>query len=88
MSRLPNGLSHNRYGFVTSGRVGGAVVRNRMRRLLREAMRGLNPRLRSGFDVVFVVRQPLTQQPLDRVIRILTEMFHQANLMLVESSEG
>jgi ribonuclease P protein component len=88
MSRLPNGLSHNRYGFVTSGRVGGAVVRNRTRRLLREAIRVLNPQMRSGFDVVLVVRQPLTQQPLDSVNRILTAMFRQANLMLVESSEG
>lgn len=88
MSRLPNGLSHNRYGLVTSGRVGGAVVRNRTRRLLREALRVLNPQMRTGFDVVLVVRQPLTQQPLNNVNRILTEMFHQANLMLVESSEG
>lgn len=88
MSRLPNGLSHNRYGLVTSGRVGGAVVRNRTRRLLREVIRMLNPQLRTGFDVVLVVRQPLTQQPFDSVNRILTEMFHQANLMLVESSEG
>lgn len=88
MSRLPNGRSHNRYGLVTSGRVGGAVVRNRTRRLLREALRVLNPQMRTGFDVVLVVRQPLTQQPLNNVNRILTEMFHQANLMLVESSEG
>jgi ribonuclease P protein component len=88
MSQMPNGLSHNRYGLVTSSRIGGAVVRNRMRRLLREALRSLNPQLRSGFDVVFVVRQPLTQQPFDGVSRILTEMFRQADLMLVESSEG
>ena len=88
MSRMPNGLTHNRYGLVTSGRVGGAVVRNRTRRLLRETIRALNPRLRTGFDVVLVVRQPLIQQPYNTVSRIVTEMFHQANLMLVESSEG
>jgi len=88
VSRMPNGLAHNRYGLVTSGRVGGAVARNRARRLLREVIRALNPRLRTGFDVVLVVRQPLVQQPLDAVTRIVTEMFHQANLMLVESSEG
>ena len=88
MSRMPNGLTHNRYGLVTSGRVGGAVVRNRMRRLLREAIRMLHPQLRSGFDVVLVVRQPFVQQPYDAVCRIVTDMFRQANLMLVESSEG
>jgi ribonuclease P protein component len=88
MSRMPNGRTHNRYGLVTSGRVGGAVVRNRTRRLLREIIRVLNPQLRSGFDVVLVVRQPLVQQPFDSVTRIVTEMFRQASLMLVESSEG
>ena len=88
MSRMPNGLTHNRYGLVTSGRVGGAVVRNRTRRLLREVIRALNPQLRTGFDVVLVVRQPLVQQPFDAVTRIVTEMFRQASLMLVESSEG
>jgi ribonuclease P protein component len=88
MSRMPNGLTHNRYGLVTSGRVGGAVVRNRTRRLLREVIRRLNSQLRSGFDIVLVVRQPLVQQPLDGVTRIMTEMFRRANLMLVESSEG
>jgi ribonuclease P protein component len=33
---LPNNLPHNRYGFVTSKRLGGAVVRNRVRRRLQE----------------------------------------------------
>ena len=36
---LPNSLEHNRYGFVTSKRLGGAVVRNRVRRRLREIVR-------------------------------------------------
>src|ERR1700759_5240198 len=88
MSRMPNGLAYNRYGLVTSKRVGVAVGRNRARRLLREALRSLNPQPRSGFDIVFVVRQPLVQQPFDAVTRIVAEMFRQANLMLVESSEG
>ena len=36
LSVTPNGLTHNRYGFVTSKHLGKAVVRNRTRRLLRE----------------------------------------------------
>src|SRR6185312_15494468 len=36
---LPNNLPHNRYGFSVSKRLGGAVVRNRVKRLLREAVR-------------------------------------------------
>ena len=81
MSHMSNGLSHNRYGLVTSGRVGGAVVRNRMRRLLREVIRSLHPKLHDGFDVVVVVRPPLVLQPIEGVSRILSELFHQADLM-------
>ncbi len=45
-----NGLGRVRYGFAVSRRVGGAVVRNRVRRRLRELMRALPPG--SGFDVL------------------------------------
>jgi ribonuclease P protein component len=47
---LPNDCDHNRFGFVTSKRLGKAVVRNRVRRRLREAVRAL-PTL-PGFDCV------------------------------------
>lgn len=47
---LPNNLDHNRYGFVTSKRLGGAVVRNRVRRRLRETVRALDTH--HGFDCV------------------------------------
>lgn len=88
LSHASNGLAHNRYGLVTSGRVGGAVMRNRMRRLLREVVRAVQPQMRVGHDVVLVVRTPLTQQPFDSISRIVTDLFRQADLMIVESSEG
>ena len=45
-----------RIGLVTSRRVGGAVVRNRVRRRLREAIRVTRPRLRDGAWLVVVAR--------------------------------
>ena len=45
-----------RAGFVTSGRLGGAVVRNRVRRRLREIVRRHQHELRQGVWFVIIAR--------------------------------
>ena len=45
-----------RVGFVTSKRIGGAVVRNRLRRRLRDIVRTEQKRIRPGFWFVVVAR--------------------------------
>jgi len=45
-----------RVGFVTSKRIGGAVVRNRVRRRLRDIVRTQQGRLRKGFWFVVIAR--------------------------------
>jgi ribonuclease P protein component len=54
LKTMPNGLEWNRYGFVAGKRLGKAVVRNRVKRLLREVVRATPTK--SGWDVVFIAR--------------------------------
>ena len=48
-----------RAGFVVSRRVGGAVARNRARRILRAAWRKAASSVSDGVDVVFVARETI-----------------------------
>ena len=54
MRAIPSGREQNRVGFSVSKRVGNAVVRNRVKRMLREAVRSRT--LETGWDVVFIAR--------------------------------
>lgn len=47
-----NGLPHARIGLSIGKRVGGAVVRNGVKRRLREAFRHLMPEIQTGMDLI------------------------------------
>ena len=62
-----NELPYSRVGYAVSRRVGGAVVRNRVKRRLRAIMGDLE--ILSGFDIVAVPQYPsvrATYQELER----------------------
>jgi len=54
MKVLPNEYEFNRYGFSVTKNIGKAVVRNRVRRLLREISRATP--IKPGWDIVFIAR--------------------------------
>ena len=49
-------LESTRVGLSTGRRLGGAVVRNRVRRRLREILRALAPSFQPGWDVLIIAR--------------------------------
>jgi len=80
LAAAPNTLVHNRYGFITSRHLGGAVVRNRVRRVLREAVRQSMPRFKSGYDVTFIARNGIVGKSYSIVNAALEELFKRADL--------
>lgn len=58
-----------RVGFTATRKIGGAVVRNRAKRRLREAARKLLPELgRPGFDYVLIARGGTAARPWERLL--------------------
>mgnify|MGYP001599449317 CR=1 FL=1 len=81
---LPNEMTHNRYGFVTSKRVGNAVVRNRVRRRLQESVRVLP--LRPGWDVVVSAKTSAARADFHELNRAVVDLLARARLLQEEAS--
>lgn len=64
-----NRLGYCRAGITTGKKVGGAVRRNRCRRIIREAYRQLLPRIEGGWDIVFVARQRTGDMKTPQIMR-------------------
>lgn len=78
MLALPNGLDHRRIGVTASTRVGNAVVRNRVRRRIREIFRKDRNVLPQSIDLVVIAR---TASPGARMSE-LVDAFHEGAAML------
>ena len=81
---LPEG-SATRLGVVTSGKIGNAVVRNRARRLMREAFRLHQHELARPMDLVLVARPSITNKAFSGVEKDYLATLRRAGLLKVAS---
>jgi ribonuclease P protein component len=72
---LPNNLGHCRLGLTVSRKIGGAVRRNRTKRLLREVFRLNRTRLEPALDLVVNAHPSIRGRGLHELEREFTSSF-------------
>lgn len=60
---LKRNMGSTRFGFIVSTKISKrATARNRVKRVLKEAIRNLLPKIKEGFDVVFLVKRAILEK--------------------------
>lgn len=71
----------SRFGFVVSNKISKkANIRNKIKRALRETVRQNLPKLKSGFDVVFLVKKVVLEKQIKDIINEVPVVFKKADL--------
>ncbi len=78
---LPNETDHIRVGITASKAVGGAVQRNRAKRLMRAGIAPLIPQMNPGVDILLLARKAILGQKSTQVQAALSKKLKQAELL-------
>ncbi len=76
-----NGTQTNRVGITVSKKLGGAVVRNRIRRRLREVYRLNEHRFAKGWDLVVVARSRCQNAPFIKLTSAYLSLAEKAGIL-------
>jgi ribonuclease P protein component len=85
---LRSGSDQCRLVVVASRKVGGAVRRNRAKRLLREAHRRLRPLGDfKGMDLALIARPGAPDRPAQSILEQLADLYRRAQMIVVDAPE-
>ena len=74
-------LDQTRFGLATGKRLGGAVVRNRVRRRIKDALRVMAPSFQPGWDVLIIARPAIIEADQDALVGALRRVLRSGGVL-------
>jgi len=78
---LPNEEKNIKIGFAVGKKMGGAVTRNRVKRLMREVFRHRKAELKDSVQIIWVARKKLVEADIYTYDRIFMRLAKRAGLL-------
>ncbi len=78
---LENKYEYNRVGFTVSKKVGKSVIRNRVKRLLRESYRLNEEKILQGYDIIFIARNTASKASYKEIENAMMHLFRKMKLV-------
>jgi ribonuclease P protein component (EC 3.1.26.5) len=73
-------LGYTRVGYSISKKVGKAVTRNRIRRLIKENLKDI-PDLKDGYDIIFIGRIPSSESDYKEIGKSIRYLFRKSGVL-------
>ena len=79
---LKNDYNFNRPGVIIKKETGKAVVRNKIKRRLREVFRLINKKLSPGYDIIVLAKNNIKESDYFEIYHDLENLFYKGKLFL------